>query len=61
MKEPEKWMQLCEQAAHEQDSEKLMALVREIDRLLAEKEQRLKGQSLGKRFRAVRGLPPTAS
>jgi hypothetical protein len=37
----EKWMALCEQAAEEQDPEKLMALVAEIDRLLAEKQQRL--------------------
>jgi len=36
-----KWMALCEQAAEEQDPEKLMALVAEIDRLLAEKQQRL--------------------
>jgi hypothetical protein len=38
----EEWMQMCEQAATEQDSEKLMALVTEINRMLDEKEQRLK-------------------
>jgi hypothetical protein len=38
----EEWMQMCEQAAIEQDSEKLMALVEEINRMLDEKEQRLK-------------------
>ena len=38
----EEWMQICEQAAIEQDSEKLMALVTEINRMLDEKEQRLK-------------------
>ena len=38
----EEWMQMCEQAAIEQDSEKLMALVTEINRMLDEKEQRLK-------------------
>jgi hypothetical protein len=38
----EKWMKLCEQAANEQDPEKLMELVTEINRLLEEKEQRLK-------------------
>jgi hypothetical protein len=38
----EEWTQLCEQAAVEQDSEKLMALVSEINRMLDEKEQRLK-------------------
>jgi len=38
-------MALCEQAANEQDPEKLMALVEEIDRLLAEKQQRLERQA----------------
>lgn len=38
----EYWMHLCEQAANEQDPEKLMELVKEINRLLEEKEQRLK-------------------
>jgi hypothetical protein len=37
----ERWMQLCEQAANEQDPEKLLQLVEEINRLLEEKEQRL--------------------
>ncbi len=37
----EEWKQMCEQAAIEQDSEKLMALVTEINRMLDEKEQRL--------------------
>ena len=41
----EEWMALCEQAATEQDPEKLMALVAEIDRLLAEKQQRLEKQA----------------
>ena len=35
-------MELCKQAAVEQDPKKLMALVTEINRLLEEKEQRLK-------------------
>lgn len=38
----EYWMHLCEQAAKEQDPDKLMELVREINRLLEEKERRLK-------------------
>ena len=38
----ERWMSLCEKAAQEQDSEKLMLLVQEITRLLDEKEQRVK-------------------
>lgn len=37
----EQWMHLCEQAAQEQNPEKLMALVREITRLLDEKQKRL--------------------
>jgi|GraSoi2013_100cm_1033763.scaffolds.fasta_scaffold569974_1 hypothetical protein len=36
------WMELCEQAAVEQDSEKLMKLVNEINRMLDDKDQRLK-------------------
>jgi hypothetical protein len=37
----ERWMQLCEMAATEKDSGKLLGIVKEINRLLAEKEQRL--------------------
>ena len=37
----EHWMELCEQAANEQDAVKLHALVLEIDRLLKEKEDRI--------------------
>lgn len=37
----EDWMKLCEQAAVEQDPEKLVALTREICRLLDEREKRL--------------------
>lgn len=42
-----RWTQLCEQAAIEQDSEKLLELVKEINRLLDEKEQRLKKRDAG--------------
>jgi hypothetical protein len=35
----EEWEKLCEQAAVEQDAEKLQALTREICRLLEEKER----------------------
>ena len=38
----ELWKKLCAQAAEEQDSEKLLELVKEINRLLEEKEARLK-------------------
>jgi len=37
----ERWLELCEQAAIEQDSAKLFQLVKEINRLLEEKENRL--------------------
>jgi hypothetical protein len=42
MKDKEHWLELCEQAAVEQDPKKLMELVEEINRLLQEKEQRLR-------------------
>jgi hypothetical protein len=38
----EEWLKLCEQAAAEQDPEKLLALTREICRLLKEREDVLK-------------------
>jgi len=37
----ELWRKLCEQAAVEQDPDKLLELTREINRLLYEKEARL--------------------
>ena len=37
----ERWMELCAQAAVEQDPTKLMELVKEINNLLEEKERRL--------------------
>lgn len=37
----ELWQELCAQAADEQDPERLLELVKEINRLLEEKEQRL--------------------
>ena len=39
----ERWRELCEQASIEQDPEKLLNLVREINRLLEEKQARLNG------------------
>lgn len=40
-KQKEKWMELCELAANEQDANKLLALLTEINRLLAVKQPRL--------------------
>lgn len=37
----ERWVQLCEQAAVEQDHDRLLQLIREISALLDEKEARL--------------------
>jgi hypothetical protein len=44
----EKWMELCELASAEQDPEKLLALVQEINRLLEAKQERLNKQKLPK-------------
>jgi hypothetical protein len=40
----ERWVELAEQAANEQDPEKLQQLALEIDRLLEEKRRRLTGK-----------------
>jgi hypothetical protein len=40
----ERWKELCEQAANEQDPEKLLELTAEIDRLLSEKYDRIAGE-----------------
>ena len=37
----EKWLELCAQAANEQDSQKLMALIKQISALLDAKQERL--------------------
>ncbi len=42
----ERWKQLCEQAATEQDPDRLLTLITEINRLLQEKEDRLKRQQV---------------
>ena len=41
MKNMEEWMELCERAAFEQDSAKLLELVRKINDLLEAKQKRL--------------------
>ena len=46
----ERWHELCEQAAIEQDPDRLLKLMEEINRLLAEKEARLNGHSHGPIF-----------
>jgi hypothetical protein len=39
-----RWRHLCEQAANEQDPEKLLLLVKEINDILEEREQRLRSK-----------------
>ncbi len=43
-KTKERWLELCDQAANEQDAAKLKALIEDIARLLKEKDDRLKGK-----------------
>ena len=43
MEKREPWMDICALAAVEMDSEKLMALVAEVDRLLEKKNELVKG------------------
>jgi hypothetical protein len=40
----ERWEQLCKLAADEPDPDRLMKLIEQINRLLEEKEERLKRQ-----------------
>jgi hypothetical protein len=41
----QEWMRLCEMASKEQDPEKLMELVRQITRLLEERETAIKART----------------
>lgn len=43
-KTEERWQVLCEQAATEQDPDRLMELIREVDHLLHEQQTRLTQQ-----------------
>ena len=47
----ENWMQLCAEAANEPDSQKLMALIKQITALLDAKQERL----IEKRFAGLKG------
>jgi hypothetical protein len=44
MQDKEQWIRLCEQAHVEQDPARLLELIREIERLLEEKAERLRRQ-----------------
>jgi hypothetical protein len=49
----ERWMQLAEQAATEQDPVKLLQLIKEIDALLEAKQERLKNRSKSDQLRKI--------
>jgi hypothetical protein len=53
----QRWMELCERAADEQDPEKLRDVMAEIARLLNEKYQRLRNQPTGPRNESLAELP----
>jgi hypothetical protein len=53
----ERWRQLCAEAAVEQDPQKLMELVKEINRLLDLKQQR--GRPEYRESTQDQGKPPT--
>ena len=42
----ERWMELCEQASKEQDPAKLLSLVEEINRLLEQRDLKIKTRDL---------------
>ena len=42
----EEWQRLCDQAAQEQDPERLLELVQQINHLLEQKERRLKKEGM---------------
>jgi hypothetical protein len=44
-KQKEKWMEYCELAAKEQDPKKLIALIAEISRLLAQRADAMREES----------------
>lgn len=51
----EQWLKLCEAAAQEQDADKLLELVEEINRLLDEKQRRLRNEDDEKGSQAGKG------
>jgi hypothetical protein len=51
----ERWQALCSQAAQEQDPDRLMELIRQINELLDEKEQRLKREKANEKGFAAEG------
>ena len=60
-KHKERWMELCEQAAVEQDTAKLIELAEEIIRLLEEKEEPRKTRNSFSGMSVEGGKPPLPS
>jgi hypothetical protein len=58
-KNTERWKELAEQASQEQDPNKLLELVREINQLLEQKERRLRGML--RDTEPTSGAPPPSS
>ena len=58
MESKERWLELCAQAAAEQDPEKLYAFVEEINQLLEEKQLRLNQKRMAERNPPA--VPPTS-
>jgi len=58
MERKERWLELCEQAATEQDPAKLYALVQEINRLLEEKRLGLNQRRMAERNPPA--IPPSS-
>ena len=50
----ERWLRLCEQAAVEQDHNRLLELIREISALLDEKEARLQAARSSKQVETTK-------
>ena len=50
----ERWLRLCEQAAVEQDHNRLLKLIREISALLDEKEARLQAARSSKQVETTK-------
>ena len=48
----QRWMLLCEQAAHEQDPQKMLQLIREINQLLERKAARIGAADTGQDLRS---------
>ena len=53
--ETERWKQLCEQAATEQDSQKLIELVQEINDLLEKRQSRTRNVEQPRQIEPVAG------